>query len=154
HDIGRALGVPDTAIPVLPNAVPVDGFPVGLLSGRDGDELLYVGNRKASKGIERLLRAFTEARSDRPTLRLRLIRSTRPAADEARWVGLVSELDIGDAVTFEGSAARDDVAAAMRHAAVFVHPSSRETFGMVAAESLASGLPVAATPSGGVDEIV
>ena len=42
----------------------------------------------------------------------------------------------------------------MQTAAVFVHPSPRETFGMVAAESLASGLPVAATPSGGVEEIV
>ena len=42
----------------------------------------------------------------------------------------------------------------MARAAVFVHPSPAETFGVVAAEAAASGLPVAATPSGGVEDIV
>ena len=42
----------------------------------------------------------------------------------------------------------------MRRAGLFVHPSPFETFGMVAAEALASGLPVAATPSGGVEGIL
>ena len=42
----------------------------------------------------------------------------------------------------------------MERAALFVHPSPRETFGVVAVEALASGLPVAAMPSGGVDEIL
>jgi hypothetical protein len=42
----------------------------------------------------------------------------------------------------------------MRHAGIFVHPSPFETFGMVAAEALASGLPVAARRSGGVEEVL
>ena len=42
----------------------------------------------------------------------------------------------------------------MQRAAVFVHPSPWETFGVVAAEALAAGLPVAAVPSGGVEEVV
>jgi hypothetical protein len=42
----------------------------------------------------------------------------------------------------------------MRRAALFVHPSPRETFGVVAVEALCSGLPVVATASGGLDEIL
>jgi hypothetical protein len=48
---------------------------------------------------------------------------------------------------------RAAIAAAMQRASVFVHPSPFETFGIVAAEALASGLPVACTPSG-VEQIV
>jgi len=85
---------------------------------------------------------------------MRLIGSPGAAADAARWDGLLDDLGIRAAVSVEGAAPREAVAAAMRRAAIFVHPSPHETFGMVAAEALASGLPVAAAPSGGVDEIV
>ncbi|HEY8846114.1 MAG TPA: glycosyltransferase, partial [Candidatus Limnocylindrales bacterium] len=49
---------------------------------------------------------------------------------------------------------RAGVAAAMARASLFVHPSPRETFGVVAVEALAAGLPVVATDSGGVTEIL
>ena len=42
----------------------------------------------------------------------------------------------------------------MARASVFVHASRYETFGVVAAEALAAGLPVVATDSGGVTEIL
>jgi hypothetical protein len=42
----------------------------------------------------------------------------------------------------------------MAGASLFVHPSPRETFGVVAVEALASGTPVVATDSGGVTEIL
>src|SRR6185295_17168578 len=87
-------------------------------------------------------------------VRLRLIGSAGGPGDEQRWEALIADLGLGDDVVLEPPASRDGVAAAMRQATVFVHPSPHETFGMVAAEALASGLPVAATPSGGVEEIV
>ena len=46
------------------------------------------------------------------------------------------------------------IAAAMAGASLFVHPSPRETFGVVAVEALATGMPVVATDSGGVTEIL
>jgi glycosyltransferase involved in cell wall biosynthesis len=154
HDVARALGVSEKALAVLPNAVPVDEFRPGAVADRDANELLYVGARKASKGIETLLRAFAAVRARRPAVRLRMIGSPGQPADEAHWRVRVDELGIRDAVAFEPAASREGVAAAMRRATLFVHPSPHETFGMVAAEALASGLPVAATPSGGVEEIV
>jgi glycosyltransferase involved in cell wall biosynthesis len=154
RDLARALGVGENVIDVLPNAVPVDAFPSGPAAGRDAADLLYVGSRKASKGIETLLRAFGDVHSRRPAVRLRLIGPPGQPAEEAHWTAVIGELGVADSVTLEPPAPREAVAEAMRQATLFVHPSQHETFGMVAAEALASGLPVAATPSGGVDEIV
>jgi glycosyltransferase involved in cell wall biosynthesis len=153
-EVARALGVEPDRIGILPNAVPVEGFPLGGPTDREPGLLLYVGARKASKGIETLLRAFALAHAGRPGLRLQLIGPPGTAEEESRWRAVAGELGIDGALDVEGPAPREAVAAAMRRASLFVHPSPRETFGMVAAEALASGLPVAATPSGGVDGIV
>ncbi|MBM4408617.1 MAG: glycosyltransferase family 4 protein [Chloroflexi bacterium] len=152
--IGSTLGVSPDTIDVLPNAIPIEGFPLGSDRDRDPDALLFVGSRKASKGIERLLRAVAMARAERPQLRLRLIGPPGTGEEEAAWGALIAELGLTGAVRVEPAAQRVEVAAAMRRAGLFVHPSPRETFGMVVAEALASGLPVVTTPSGGGDEIV
>ncbi len=154
RELADRLGFEAREVDVLPNAVPLAGFPSGAAADRDPDELLFVGSRKATKGIETLLRAFAEVRIDHPTIHLRLVGTRGTAAEESRWEALADELGVAGALTFEEPVGRAEVAAAMRRATVFVHPSHRETFGMVAAEALASGLPVAATPSGGVEDVV
>jgi D-inositol-3-phosphate glycosyltransferase len=149
-----ALGVSSELVGVVANPVPLDRFPLGPAGDRDPNLLLWVGARRASKGMDALLRAFARARLDRPGLRLRMIGRSDDAATEAGWHALAGELGVADAAMFDPPADRDAVADAMRRAALFVHPSPWETFGLVAAEALASGLPVAAMPSGGVPEIV
>jgi glycogen(starch) synthase len=142
-----------TRIEVLPNAVPMDLFPLGT-GERVTDQLLFVGYRKVSKGIENLLRAVAIAREARPSVTLRLLGRSPDAATEQRWVELAGSLGLGDAVSFEDPIDRRGIAEAMATASLFVHPSPRETFGVVAVEALASGLPVVATDSGGVSEIL
>lgn len=141
-------------IEILPNAVPLDSFPVGPRDRRVADELLFVGYRKPTKGIETLLRAVAVARERRPGITLRLLGRSPDDATESRWLDLSTELGLEGAVTFEEPVDRAGIAAAMRRADLFVHPSPRETFGVVAVEALASGLPVVATDSGGVTEIL
>jgi glycosyltransferase involved in cell wall biosynthesis len=140
-------------IDVLPNAVPVDRFGAASQVARRPDELLFVGYRKASKGIATLLRGVAVAHATRPSVTLRLV-GNATAEDDGRWQSLAAELGIADAVTFDAAADRDGVAAAMSRASVFVHASPRETFGVVVVEALASGMPVVATESGGVSEIL
>ncbi len=147
-------GVPAAVHGVLPNPVPLERF----TAPRDGDprdldRLLWVGARAPHKGFETLLGAVALARERRPAIHLRAI-GPSTAGDEERWQALIGELGIADAVSLEPAAPREVIAAAMREAGLFVHPSPFETFGMVAAEALASGLPIAATPSGGVEGII
>ncbi len=139
---------------VVPNTIPVDDFLAAPLAERRVDELLFVGYRLEAKGLDDLLRAFALARARRPSVTLRLIGGNTNAALEDRWRALAASLGVADAVAFEPAADRAAVAEAMARASLFVHPSRRETFGIVAAEALASGTPVVTTASGGVPEIL
>jgi glycogen(starch) synthase len=139
---------------VIPNAVAVDAFTPAPLAGRRPDELLFVGYLKETKGIETLLAAVARLRTTRPEITLRCIGGSPTAEIGARWEREARGLGIADVVRFDPAADRAGVAEAMARAWLFVHPSPRETFGVVAAEALASGLPVVATDSGGVTEIL
>lgn len=146
---------PDLAdrVVVVPNAIAVADFRAAPMAQRRPDELLFVGYRREIKGIDVLLEAVALARSRRPVT-LRLIGSSPDEELERRWHALAASLGIADAVTFEPPTDRAGVAAAMAEASLFVHASRLETFGVVAAEALASGLPVVAADSGGVTEIL
>ncbi|MGC8635109.1 MAG: glycosyltransferase [Candidatus Limnocylindrales bacterium] len=162
ESLGAALraGLPELAdrldekLEVVPNSVPVELFRAPPLAERRPGELLYVGTRKADKGIGTLLEAFALARAERPELTLRLIGRAPTLDDENAWLARAESLGIAGAVRFDPPADRAGVAAAMARADLFVHASRRETFGVVLAEALASGLPVVATRSGGAEGIL
>jgi glycosyltransferase involved in cell wall biosynthesis len=141
-------------IRVMPNAVPLELFGQQPTPERVPDELLFVGRLKPSKGIDDLLRAVAIARRERPSIRLRLIGQAPDPATQSTWERRVAELNLQQVVTFADHLDRRDIAEAMARASVFVHPSPRETFGVVAVEALASGTPVVAVDSGGVTEIL
>jgi glycogen(starch) synthase len=153
-ELGRDVpDLPERLI-VIPNAIAIDDFPVVGPDRRAEAEILWVGYRKPVKGIDILLRAFARVRSARPDARLRLIGASVAPTDDTYWQQLAASLGVADAVSIEGPVGRTGVAQAMARASVFAHPSNRETFGVVAAEALATGLPVVATDSGGVTEVL
>jgi len=147
------LGLPEGVMDVLANPVPAVFFDHPLDEPRDPEELLYVGARKASKGVPVLLEALALVRADRPEVHLRLIGRSETPQDEARWQDMAGALGLAESVSFDPPRDRTGVAAAMRRAGAFMHPSPFESFGLVAAEALACGLPVATTRSG-IEEIV
>ena len=151
--LAAALEVPEARIGILPNPVAIAGFRPGD-APRVTDELLWVGSRGPHKGIDVLLRAVAIVREARPAVRLRMIGRPRLPEDDVRCRELAAELGIDEAVSLESWVARDAVAGAMQRAQLFVHPSPSESFGIVAAEAIATGLPVATRPSGGVPWIV
>ena len=152
--IEERAGLEPGRISVVPNVVTLESFPVADGGARRPGELLWVGARKESKGTDTLLKAFAIVHATRPATRLRMIGRAATDTEDQRLRAIATGLGIANAVAFEPATARAGVAAAMARAALFVHPSPWETFGIVAAEALAMGLPVVATPSGGVEEIL
>jgi len=101
------------------------------------------------KGIDRLLRAFARARQSYPNLFLEL------AGDGAGGEQLRSEADelgISDRVSFLGW--QDDIRWRMLDWSIYVHPALEEGLGLSIVEAMAEGLPVIATRTGGVPEVV
>lgn len=67
---------------------------------------------------------------------------------------LADVLGVADDVAFVGPQGRDELAALMRSAWAVLVPSHSETYGLVALEAAASGVPVVAARTGGLEESV
>jgi phosphatidylinositol alpha 1,6-mannosyltransferase len=112
-----------------------------------GDELvfLHVGRLAPEKNVELVLDAYKIFRDRRPDLAtVLIIAGDGPSADGLRERA-------GAGVTFLGNLERRLVLPPLYASAeAFVYSSETETLGLVVLEAMASGLPVIATPAGGV----
>jgi D-inositol-3-phosphate glycosyltransferase len=122
--------------------------------------VLFVGRIEPLKGIDTLLRAIALIVPDIPRwqedLSVMIIGGAPGAGDElvnaelARLECLRAELGIEDLVTFQGAKDQDGLAYYYSAAEVVVMPSLYESFGMVALEAMACGIPVVASKVGGL----
>ncbi len=139
-----AAGVPLRKIVVKPNFLSADpGCRTGV-----GDYAIFVGRLAREKGIAALIAAW---RGLGPKCSLRILGDgpLRPEMERA-----AASLDSG-IVKFEGWADHDSVIAAIQGARVLIFPSEwYETFGLVAVEAFACGVPVIASRLGVMREIV
>jgi D-inositol-3-phosphate glycosyltransferase len=151
-------------IDVIPGGVDLDRFaplPRALARARlglgpDQKVLLFVGRIQRLKGLEVLVRAF--GRLGDLDARLLVVGGQPGSSHEAREISrlehLVARLGIGDRTRFVGAVAHEQLPLYYSAADVTVMPSSYESFGLVAVESLACGTPVVATRVGGLTSIV
>jgi D-inositol-3-phosphate glycosyltransferase len=127
--------------------------------------LLFVGRIQRLKGIEILLTAASELKSanlGRRPLRLLIVGGQpngspqrRPEQREiARLRSLSNRLGLQEIVTFVGAVEQTELPPFYQAADVTVMPSSYESFGLVAAESMACGTPVVASQVGGLRSVV
>jgi D-inositol-3-phosphate glycosyltransferase len=118
--------------------------------------LLFVGRIQRLKGLEILLRAA--ALLDDPSVRVMIVGGQPETVHESREINrlqhLAVRLGINERVTFAGAISHERLALFYAAADCTVMPSSYESFGLVAVESLACGTPVVATRVGGLTSIV
>ncbi len=116
--------------------------------------LLAVGRIQPLKGLDILVRALSEL-TDRTGVRLLIVGGDHQAAAEiARLEAIAGEVGVADAVRFVGPVAHEALAGYYNAADVVVVPSFYESFGLVAVEAMASGVPVVASRVGGLPSTV
>jgi glycosyltransferase involved in cell wall biosynthesis len=106
---------------------------------------LHVGRLAAEKNVELILEAYEIFRARNNDLRsVLVVAGDGPAAENLRQRA-------GTGVTFLGNLERKLVLPLLYASAdAFVYSSETETLGLVVLEAMASGVPVVATPAGGV----
>jgi D-inositol-3-phosphate glycosyltransferase len=116
--------------------------------------ILYVGRIEPIKGLDILVSALALL-EDMGDTRL-LVVGGRPGQDEEldRLKSLAARLGISDMVTFTGAVPQAELPTYYSAADVFVLPSYSESFGLVALEAMACGIPVVASRVGGPSTFV
>ncbi|PIR42852.1 hypothetical protein CO058_02300 [candidate division WWE3 bacterium CG_4_9_14_0_2_um_filter_35_11] len=118
----------------------------------DKFKVLYVGRVDREKGIDLIIRAMSELKSRKLDISADIIGG---GIEEADLKNLATSLDVSDRVKFLGQVQNDKLTKYYNEASLFVFPSRRlEGQPMTVVESFCSGLPVIATRSGGLSEII
>lgn len=158
-DYVRHLGF--APIYVVPNYLDVDDFArrvhavdrhrERLMLGVDEDDVmvLHVGRFHRQKAQDVLLYAFQEAQREEPRMRL-VLAGQGAALGDMR--ALADQLQLADRVIFPGDVA--DPAPLYAAADVFAFPSRWEAFGIALLEAMVAGLPIVATRTGGIPEVL
>jgi glycosyltransferase involved in cell wall biosynthesis len=159
RDFERQLGF--SGIQVIPNYIDLEAFQQSLdrfdrqtlrkeaRLGKDEVVVLNVGRLHPQKGQDVLIDAFARARRQVPQLVLVLVgegRFREGLEEKARAAGLAAAVQLRGALR--------DVTPYYKMADIFVFPSRYEAFGIALLEAMAAGLPVVASKTGGIPELV
>ncbi len=112
----------------------------------------FVGRLSVEKGVESLLRAFARVREAVPDTELRLVGD---GPERSALERLADSLGLGASVVFRGWLSPPEIEPELAVAWASVAPSVwAEPLGLVAAESIVHGVPVVASATGGLPEVV
>ena len=121
----------------------------------DGPVVLFVGRLQPLKGIDVALAAFTRLAGDLPGARLLVVGGPSGPQGEEEAARLRSAASgLGERVRFLPPVPHPALADYYRAADVLLVPSRSESFGLVAVEAQACGLPVVAAAVGGLAHVV
>jgi D-inositol-3-phosphate glycosyltransferase len=125
------------------------------LSLPSGPVLLFVGRIQPLKGVDVAVRALAEL--NRPDALLLVVGGAsglEGSVEVARVMNLIDELGVRDQVRFVDPQPHHILSTYYRAADIVVVPSRSESFGLVAAEAAACGIPVVASAVGGLLTLV
>jgi glycosyltransferase involved in cell wall biosynthesis len=147
----RQLGIEATWIANPIRVVP-NGHRPGPLDGPL--RLLFVGRYGERKGCSELIAALAQARRSGTDATLRFVGREEYAGEEGVLRHDVDAHEVADAVEFAGVKDGEALAACYAEAQVLCLPSRREGVPLVLLEAMSFGLPVIATPVGGIPDFV
>ncbi|HEY91098.1 MAG TPA: glycosyltransferase family 4 protein [Dehalococcoidia bacterium] len=142
---------------IIPNGIDLEPFSDKVApfeEYRDGKKnILFVGRLEFRKGLNYLLNAFLLVKREIPDVRLIVVGpGTRLRRRYERWV---QKTGLEKDVIFAGYVSNEDKARYYKTADIFCAPAtSRESFGIVLLEAMATGKPVVATNIPGYASVV
>ncbi len=163
-DLVQHYGASLEALCVSPPGVNHDVFAPG--SRKDARErlgiefgpiLLFVGRIQPLKGLDVAIETLAVLRDQHPTARLVVVGGPSGPEGEAELAHarlLAAKRGVGNEVVWKEPLPHDDLVELYQAADVLIMPSRSESFGLVAAEAQASGLPVVAADIGGLAHVV
>lgn len=139
----RESGITPKRTAVLGNPVDTDFFTLRTTPLNAQKRILFVGRLDPFKGGLRTLKAFHQIKDDFPDYRL-TIAGDGVEADEIE--AYIRENQLDSRVEFlRKQLSREEMKTLFHDSSFLVFPSEFESFGLVAAEALATGLPVVIT---------
>lgn len=147
-DFARSMGA-TCPVEVVPNGVDLQHFShdtrIVPFEKKEGEVYLITTSRLTKKNaVEDIVSALALLP---PHVKL-LILGTGEL--EEKLVKQTSDLGLSDRVTFLGFVSHKDMPAYLHHSDIFIRPSLSEGFGNSFIEAMAAGVPVIATPVGGI----
>lgn len=141
------FGIPEEKVRVVYNGLTIDDegdeeFEVG------GTVIAYVGGLVRQKGVDVLMRAFKKVKSNAANASLAIVGE---GPEEKPLRRLAEELELKD-VHFLGQ--RSNLKLVLTRSSVLVLPSREEGFGMILLQAMHFGVPVIASKTGGIPEVV
>ena len=154
------LGCPEKKIHIIPQATNVEDFPYSDRKiGKDNPVvILSVGRLSIEKGFHITVNAIAKLVKKHPSIQYRIIGS---GTEEANLRQQIDGLELSNNVTIFGAVSTEILQKQYTHAHIFILPSidfrdgsHTETQGVVLQEAQASGIPVIASRTGGIPEII
>lgn len=147
-------------VEVIPNAVDVAKFSATIpedeivelkekFSKKMGDVFLFTASRLVlSRGVEDIIRALVHLPSNVKLL------VAGDGEDKGKLEAIAKESGVAERVIFAGQVKHNDIIKYLKISDLFVRPSLIEGMGSAFVEAFAAGIPVVATPVGGIPDFL
>ena len=138
-------GVPPEKVHALPLGADTSLFHPAAEREEDGFTFLFAGAAIRRKGFDLLLEAFARVAAEEPDVRLRIV---GPRGDASHLLREHPRISVA------GTTDQQGLAAELRRSHCLVLPSRNDSYAMVVAEALASGVPVLVSEMVGAKDLV